>query len=110
MMEEKLVQLHAKLEADQSLAEKLLAMETPEEVQGLLKTEGLDFALEEINMLRDALIKSLLKGENDELSDEDLEDVAGGLLISTIITVICACLGTALGVASTTNNITRGRW
>ncbi len=109
-MEEKLVQLQTKIEADQSLAEKLFAMETPEEVQSLLKAEGLDFTLDEINMLKDALIKTLVKGENDELSDEDLEDVAGGLAITAIILAICACIGVASGAASFTNNASRGRW
>ncbi|MGI6490969.1 MAG: Nif11-like leader peptide family natural product precursor [Pelotomaculum sp.] len=47
-MEERLAQLQAKLEADKELGEKLFSLETPEEVQGLLKEQGLDFSIEEI--------------------------------------------------------------
>lgn len=77
-MEVKLIQLQAKLEADQSLAEKLFALETPGEVQSFLKEQGLEFSLDEINTLKDALVKAAAKPKSGELSDEDLEDVAGG--------------------------------
>ncbi|MGI6647522.1 MAG: hypothetical protein ACOX5W_00255 [Bacillota bacterium] len=39
------------------MAEKLFALETPEEVQSFLKGEGLEFSLEEINTVREALVK-----------------------------------------------------
>jgi predicted ribosomally synthesized peptide with nif11-like leader len=77
-MEEKLIKLQAKLEANQSLAEKLFALETPGEVQSFLKEQGLEFSLDEINTFKDALIKAATKPKSGELSDEDLEDVAGG--------------------------------
>ena len=56
-MEERLSKLQAKLEADPSLAEKLLSLETAEEVQGFLRGLELEFSLEEINMLRDGIVK-----------------------------------------------------
>jgi predicted ribosomally synthesized peptide with nif11-like leader len=92
-MEEKLAQLHSKLEADQALAEKLFSLDTPEEVQSLLKEQGIDFTIEEIEVMREALVKIVAKGDASELTDEDLEDVAGGfvgtstLLIGTLVTV-----------------------
>mgnify|MGYP000963502694 CR=1 FL=1 len=49
-MEQKFAQLQAKIEADNSLLERLFALECPEEVQGALKNEGLDFSPEEINI------------------------------------------------------------
>lgn len=109
-MEEKLTKLQAKIEADSSFADRLLNLETPEEVQSLLNAEGLDFTLEEINMLRDALLKTLEKGENGELTDADLEEVAGGFAIITLIGVIAGCIGAACGAANMTHNVTRGRW
>ena len=83
-MEKKLVQLQAKLEADSSLGEKLFGLETPEEVQSFLKEQGLAFSLEEIDTLKKSLVKAAAKHESGELSDEDLEDVAGGSIGSAI--------------------------
>jgi hypothetical protein len=54
-MEQKLAQLQAKLEADGNLGEKLFSLETPKEVQSFLREQGIEFSLEEINTLRDAL-------------------------------------------------------
>lgn len=105
-MEQKLAQLQAKIEADKSLAEKLLSQENPQDVQSLLKEQGLEFSLEEINSLRDILVKLAQKGENGELSDEDLEDVAGGIAATTTIAVISA----TFTAANFTHNVTRGRW
>lgn len=109
-MEEKLTKLQAKIEGDQTFAEKLIALETPEEVQNLLKAEGLDFTFEDINMLREALLKTLSKGENGELSDADLEEVAGGFAVLTLIGVIAGCIGAACGAGNFVHNVTRGRW
>ena len=84
-MEQKLAQLYTKLEADKSLGEKLFSLETPEEVQSLLKEQGIEFNLDEINMIKEALAKSIAKAGSGELSDEDLENVAGGVDPSLVI-------------------------
>ncbi|MDD4803470.1 MAG: hypothetical protein PHF24_11140, partial [Syntrophomonas sp.] len=65
-------------EAEGSLGEKLFSLETPEEVQSLLKGQGIDFTLDEISVLREAIVKTVEKGESGELSEEVLEGVAGG--------------------------------
>lgn len=103
VMEEKLVQLQAKLEADKGLVEKLFGLETPEEVQSLLKEQELDFNLEEINSFKDAITKAVQKRESGNLSDEDLEDVAGGIIVPIAIAVIPPAIGI-------TTVLTRGRW
>jgi len=76
-MEQKLIQLQAKLEADTGLLEKLFSLESPVEVQNFLKDQGLDFTLEEINVVREALVKVLEKGGG-ELSEADLENDLDG--------------------------------
>ncbi len=86
-MEQKLAQLYTKLEADKSLGEKLFSLETPEEVQGLLKEQGIEFTLDEINEIKEALAKSIAKAGSGELSDEDLENVAGGGVITAIVAI-----------------------
>lgn len=80
-MEEKLAQLLTKIETDQDLGEKLLSLETVEEVQSFLQEEGMDLTFEELGALKDFFIKVV---ENDELSDEALEGVAGGSFINDL--------------------------
>ena len=101
-MEQKLAQLQAKLEADKSLGEKLFNLETPEEVQSLLKEQGLAFSLEEINSVRDALVKVAQKGE---LADEALEGVAGGSAA-----VVIAGIGVGIQGAEFLDRKTSGNW
>jgi predicted ribosomally synthesized peptide with nif11-like leader len=104
-MEERLLQLKDKVEADQSLGEKLFALETPEEVQSFLQAEGLEFTIDEIMTLREALVKALEKKENGELSDEDLEEVAGGLLGLRVLGILML-----IGLAIGTDRSTNGNW
>jgi predicted ribosomally synthesized peptide with nif11-like leader len=108
-MEERLAQLQAKLEADKGLGEKLFSLETPEEVQGLLKEQGLDFSIEEIGVLKEALVKAVAKGDGSELSDADLEDVAGGSVTATV--AIIGAVGALIPVVSgAISEAIRSRW
>ncbi|MEN1761404.1 MULTISPECIES: Nif11-like leader peptide family RiPP precursor [Anoxynatronum] len=77
-MEEKLKWLFRKLEAEEQLAEKLFQQETPEEVQVLLKENSLEMTIEEIIAARDILNRTVAPSEAGELSEEDLDNVAGG--------------------------------
>ncbi|MEN1761403.1 MULTISPECIES: Nif11-like leader peptide family RiPP precursor [Anoxynatronum] len=77
-MEDKLRLLQQKLEADEQLAEKLFQLETPEEVQVFLKENDVEMTIEEINAAREALITSITPSETGELSEENLDRVAGG--------------------------------
>jgi predicted ribosomally synthesized peptide with nif11-like leader len=109
-VEQKLAQLQAKIEADKSLAEKLLSQENPQDVQSLLKEQGLDFSIEEIDMLRTALVKALEKNTGDELSDEDLENVAGGIAITAVVALIGAIAGAVSVAGAVTDQAVRSRW
>lgn len=77
-MEENWTLLQQKMKTDEAFVEKLYQQETLEEVQALLKENGLDMTIEEINAAREALITSIAPSERDELSEEDLDRVAGG--------------------------------
>lgn len=72
------MELNAKLEEDRSLGEKLFEIETPEEVQRLLEENGMEFGIDEINELRSAVAKAVEQQNGVELSDDELEHVAGG--------------------------------
>ena len=63
MSEEQLKAFLEKVKADTSLQEKLKAAKSPEDVVGIAKEHGHDFTADKIT----------------ELSEEDLEGVAGGL-------------------------------
>lgn len=107
-MEEKLKQLNVKLEADKDLAEKMISLETAEEVQNFLKAQGLEFSVDEINALKAALIKNAQQGE---LDDAELEEVAGGVIATaTIVGLTASAIGGSCGGATFVHNITRGRW
>lgn len=83
-MQEKLAKLNAKLDADSALGEKLFSLESSTDVQSLLKEQGMEFSLEEISTIKDAVLKSVNKSTGGELSDEDLADVAGGTTVQQI--------------------------
>lgn len=109
-MKQKLIQLQARLEADQNFGAKLFSQETPEAVQSFLKAEGLDFSLEEIEVVRAALVKVLEKG-NGELSEGDLEGVAGGFVLTTgMIATTASVIGGSATAAGFVHTITRSRW
>ncbi|MEN1761409.1 MULTISPECIES: Nif11-like leader peptide family RiPP precursor [Anoxynatronum] len=105
-MEERMMLLKQKLEADEQLVEKLMQQETPEEVQALLKENGVDLTIEEINTVREALLKAMERSEEGELSEEDLEEVTGGVfLISMILAIACAA-----GLTQLTMSANGKRW
>ncbi len=72
MHEQKIKELFS----DEQFVKELFALETPEEVQAVLADNDVEISVEEILKIRELLIKK----ENGELSDEDLEEVSGGLV------------------------------
>ncbi len=65
--------------ADEAFADSLIAMQSPEEVQAALKTKDVNLTIDEINELAKAINAA---NSGDELSEENLEDVAGGAFIN----------------------------
>ena len=111
-MEDKWVVLKQKMEAEEQLVEKLLQQETPEEVQVLLKENGVDLTMEEIVEAREVLIKALERAEEGELSEEDLEEVTGGaLFIATWVAIAVIGIGAKVaGWGIIAHKETRGSW
>ena len=105
-MEKKVAQLKAKFEADSSFAEKIFALENANEVQDFLKAQGIDFSLEEIEEIKDGFVKIAEKADG-ELSDEALEEVAGGSITAAGV-MAAAALITALGGPSGIANMATG--
>lgn len=45
------------------------------------------------------MISTVLQKENEDLSEEDLDNVAGGIVITTaVIGTVCTCIGTSITV------------
>ena len=102
--------LQQKLEADEQLVEKLMQQETSEDVQALLKENGVDLTIEEVNEIREVLLKLMDRMSEGELSEEDLEEVTGGIGVLAAVGIgmaIYSLLG-AGGLATTI--ATRWRW
>ena len=60
--------------SNETFLQKLFTLETPAEVQAVLKEQGVEMTEEQIVAIRDMLIKA----EQGELPEELLEQVAGG--------------------------------
>ena len=74
---------------NEEAVKKLLDLETDEEIQALLATYEIDMTLAEIAQVRKA-VEARFSNEDEELSDDDLENVAGGFadLITGIIELV----------------------
>lgn len=77
---------------------------SPEKALEIINAEGLNCTLEDLNDYCAALkIYVAQKNEGEELTDEALENVAGGLIITTAICVkvglgLLACYGVGAGI------------
>lgn len=93
--------------SDKEFVESLLGLETPEEVQAALKAKDLDLSIEEIESIQ----KALTAQESNELSEEEMENVAGGFAITAgIVSAIAGVVSATAGTGSFVHKLTRGRW
>jgi len=77
--------------SDEAFVGALIKLETAEDAQKALKEKGVDVSVEELNKIREQMMK--LAESDGELTLEQMDDAAGGLLLGT------AFLGVALTVA-----------
>lgn len=100
--------------SDQEYVKSLLDLKTPEEMQKSLEGRGADLTIDEINRIMDTVKrclnnelteqeKNMLKAaqENDagELSDDELENVSGGILVVDDV-IFWGIIGCVAGVAA----------
>ena len=86
---------------DEKFVEELFSKETPEEVKTLLEEKDIDFSVEDIVKLREILVAKIdqqASGEEGELDEDELEEVAGGIGIAaaTIGATAAFIAGTSL--------------
>jgi predicted ribosomally synthesized peptide with nif11-like leader len=77
-MNENVKMFNEKMSSDMVFAEKLFSLATPEELQGHLKKNGMEFTIEEMTSLKNIMVEQVAKEKGVELSDADLDGVAGG--------------------------------
>ena len=82
--------------SDKAFAEKVFAMENPEEVRAALLEKDIDLDVEDLIEIKDLLVKHFEGGE--ELSEDDLEDVSGGLCT---LCLVLGIIGAAVSVVGT---------
>ncbi|MBR3630635.1 MAG: hypothetical protein IKN55_09240, partial [Oscillospiraceae bacterium] len=82
--------------SDEDFVKTLLSSETPEAAQKLLSDKGVSLSIEEIRSAGETLSK-LAEGEiSSELSEDELEQVAGGDVICGIIVGIIGLYGATI--------------
>lgn len=93
--------------SDEAFVTRLLQMERVEEVQAALKEKGLELSVQDIHKIRDTLIST---SSFDELSEADLEEVAGGAIPVEFLKLIFQGIKTAAKLISTTDLVSNRRW
>ena len=101
MNEEKIKEVFS----DEEFVKSLVAMETPEEVQKALAEKGIDLSIDEIK----AVAELLEKRANGELTDEDLENVAGGLGAITALVIYGVSMAAFIAGSAAVNAVKRRR-
>lgn len=81
----------------------LLSLETAKEVQSALQEKGMDLSLDEISKIKDLLNKQA--DGQEELSETDLEDVAGG-----DAGIVIGIIGIVIGLASWADARFKNEW
>jgi ATP-dependent RNA circularization protein (DNA/RNA ligase family) len=90
---------------DESIVRELVAKENAEDVQKFLADKGVEVSIEDINAIRDGVLARV--ENNDEMSDDQLEQVAGGGGYGDVIKFGVDCI---VKVGDCIHTLTRGRW
>ena len=90
------------LKADVERANKLVEL-SPEEVVAIVNEEGNNFTVEEVVEFGENL-KAVAAAQSGELSEDKLEEVAGGLVAAAAgVYLTCVTIGVTLGIAAGKN-------
>lgn len=77
-----------KMIEDKTFAEKIISQTEREKVIEIARNEGIEIISEDIDEANEAISKALQVKKEGELTDEELESVAGGSIILTAITSV----------------------
>ena len=96
--------------SDEAFVKELLSRETPEEAQELLAEKDIDVSIEELVKLKDLIIAKLQaaeSGESAELTEEELENVAGGVIPTLVFFGFFAFVATNVALVANGHEL---RW
>ena len=94
--------------SDKEFVTELISLETPTDIQALLKTKGIDLDIDQIEKAKALVAKKLALAEaGEELSDDDLDEVSGGIAVLSVVSAVISVIGVASSVVITK---TDGRW
>ncbi len=79
-----------KMGEDKSFAEKILTQTENEKLIEIAKAEGIELTVEDIDEINEAVAKAMRLKNDGELTEEELENVAGGdlILVATLISAV----------------------
>lgn len=95
-----------KVFSDKKFVESLLEMSSAKDVQAALAEKGVKLSEKEIIDVKN----QLAKGNGKELSQDQLDGVAGGVVISGTVLAVVACVSGVISLAGKVNEWTRRRW
>ena len=96
--------------SDEAFVKELFSKETPEEAQALLKEKEIDLSIDELVKLKDLVVAKLQaaeSGESAELTEEELEDVAGGVIPTLVFFGFFAFVATNIALVANGHEL---RW
>ncbi|MBO6159500.1 MAG: hypothetical protein J6P72_09640 [Firmicutes bacterium] len=82
---------------DKAFVEKMMSLDTKEEVKEIFNANGVDFTMEDVEDMAKELERVSEAG--DEISEDALEDVAGGFAITLAGVVAAGKIAVAVGAA-----------
>ncbi|MBK5246748.1 MAG: Nif11-like leader peptide family RiPP precursor [Peptostreptococcaceae bacterium] len=88
-MNEEIEKLFKKMNEDKSFAEKIMSQTDNEKLIEIAKGEGIELSVNDIDEANEIIRKALKAKNEGELSEEELENVAGGT-----ITIAAVAIGT----------------
>ncbi|MDD4565940.1 MAG: Nif11-like leader peptide family natural product precursor [Eubacteriales bacterium] len=91
-MRESVEMLLKKMGEDKLFAEKILSQTEKEKVIEIAKDEGVEITIEDIDEVNEMLTKALKMKKEGELSEEELENVAGGVALEILTVSVSASL------------------
>ena len=94
--------------SDEAFLKEIFSKEIPEEVQSILAEKDVELSIEDILTLRKIIEKKLNQGV--ELSDDELEDVTGGVVVIGAIVYTVLPLIAATIICDAILDATNTRW
>lgn len=87
------------LSADKGFLKELFEQDSPEKIQAKFAERGVELSLDEVKELVVAVVDAAETHGTDELNEDSLEDVAGGVVLASLIGWGVMALMTAGGIA-----------